>query len=160
MSRKYFTLAPTEPEFLTSAPKVYSETMEIPQSAQAVWEELTTDTPFSWCRALSRIQWTSPRPFGVGSTREVRARGGLVYRERFFRWEEGKRQAFCVTEASMPVIRRHAEDYLVEPLGPDRCQFTWTIAVEPSILGRPGRPINALIYKGLFRDARKHFSAS
>ncbi len=159
MARRFFAVTPAEPEFLSGAPKIYAQTMEIPQSAQTVWEELTSEEPFSWCRALARIDWTSPRPFGVGSTREMRARGGLVYREEFFRWEDGRRQSFHVTAASIPLVKRLAEDYLIEPVDAHNCRLTWTIAVEPSLLGRLGRPVNALIYKSLFRDARKHFGA-
>lgn len=161
MSRRFFPLAATDDAFFAEAPARYSDVMDVPLSAEAVWAELTSVTPFSWCRAVSRVTWTSERPFGVGSTRDAVARGGvLVYRERFFRWEAGRRQSFCVTESSLPVVRRHAEDYLIEPLGPDTCRFSWTVAVEPSMLGRPGGPINAFVYRSLFRDARRHFDAS
>lgn len=44
--------------------------------------------------------------------------------ERFFRWEEGRRQSFYVLKASSPLYRCFAEDYLVEPTSETSCRFT------------------------------------
>ncbi len=79
---------------------------------------------------IKEVNWTSPRPFGVGTTREVVALGGSSVRERYFRWDEGKSHAFYVDESSLPLFRRFAEDYIVEPDG-DGTLFTWTVAIEP-----------------------------
>jgi hypothetical protein len=47
----------------------------------------------SFCRSLRGARWTSSRPFGVGATRSMPALfGALVVDERYFRWEEGRRQ--------------------------------------------------------------------
>lgn len=160
MARRFFALQPTHAQFLDTAPKRYSDTMEVPHPAEKVWADLTSDNPLSWCKAIAGVTWTSPRPFGVGTTRDVKVLGGaLVVREHFFRWEEGTRKSFSVTEASLPVFKRIAEDYIVEPLGPDRSRFTWVIAAEPSAAGRPGGPANALLFRKLFSDTRKHFNA-
>jgi hypothetical protein len=80
--------------------------------------------------AIEEVKWTSPRPFGVGTTREVVAPGGSAVRERYFRWDEGRSHAFFVYESALPIFRRFAEDYVVEP---DRAEtlFTWTVAIEP-----------------------------
>ncbi len=104
------------------------------------------------------MSWTSPRPFGVGTTREVKAlRGANKLRERYFLWEEGRRHCFYVVEATAPIVKSLAEDYLVEPRGEDACRFTWTIAVQPSALGRPGTPVNRAILKTLFTDTARHY---
>lgn len=131
---------------------------DIPQPAQRVWEALTADDTLGWCRALSRVEWTSPRPFGVGTTRTVRTPLGLiVIRENYFRWDEGRRKSFYVSQVTLPLFRRFAEDYLVEETGPSSCRFTWTVASEPSPAGRPGSPVNRMITRSLFADTRRHF---
>jgi hypothetical protein len=84
----------------------------------------------------------------------------MTLQEYFFIWEEGRRYAFYGTKASTPVFRRLAEDYLVEPDGPDRCRFTWTAALEPTPLGRLGGPLNGLLFKNLFADTRRYFKAT
>jgi hypothetical protein len=153
-------LEPADEGFLRSAPSCYSETFAIARPAAEIWRELVSDRPLDWCRILS-VRWTSERPFGVGTTREAKVLGGAVkLDERFFIWEEGRRYAFYGTGANLPLFRRVAEDYVVEPDGPDRCRFTWSVGLEPTPLGRPGEPVNGLIFRRLFAETRRHFNAS
>ncbi len=130
----------------------------IPRPPAAVWADLTADDTLHWCRILQDVSWTSPRPFGVGTTREVRALWGAgSMREHYFRWEEGHRKSFYAVQSGGPIFKSLAEDYLVEHRGPDACRFTWTIAVEPSALGRPGTPLNRQILKTLFTDTARNY---
>lgn len=123
-----------------------------------MWGELTDDSALHWCRILQDVTWTSPRPFGVGTTREVNALWGTNrLREHYFLWEEGRRHCFYVVETTAPIAKRFAEDYLVEPRGADACRFTWTIAAELSALGRAGAPLNRALLKTLFVDTAAHY---
>lgn len=83
-----------------------------------------------------------------------------VLNERFFRWEEGRRQSFYLLEANLPTFRRLAEDYLVEPTSAITCRFTWTIAIESHPLARLADPVNRLLLSTLFRDTREHYRAT
>jgi Polyketide cyclase / dehydrase and lipid transport len=158
MNRPWFKLRPCNEEFLSSAPQRMADTMEIAQPAERVWAELTSDDTLSWCRMLAGVTWTSPRPFGEGTTRTVRTPlGALALREVYFRWEEGRRNSFFLAEATAPLFRTFAEDYLVEEITPSSCRFTWTVAFEAPPAARPGNPINRLITRSLFRDTRRHF---
>jgi hypothetical protein len=148
---------PADESFFASAPTRFQEVFHIQRPAQQVWEELTSDRPLDWCRLLS-IDWKSPRPFAVGTKRRAKvAMGFLIIQEHFFVWEEGRHMAFYVESANLPMFKRFAEDYVVEPTGTDSCTFTWTLAAEPTGLGKVGAPGNALIIKSLFADTRKHF---
>jgi hypothetical protein len=132
---------------------------EIGRPAAEVWGELCGEEALGWCRILQDVSWTSARPFGVGTTREVNALWGTDrLRERYFLWEEGRRHSFYVVETTAPLFRRLAEDYLVEPLGEGSCRFTWTIAAEPSVLGRLGMPVNRALLKTLFTDTARHYA--
>lgn len=153
-----FNLAPTDETFVDHAPKRYVETFEIARPAATVWNDLTMDSTLHWCRALSAVTWTSPRPFGVGTTRTVKVlKGMLVVNERYIRWEEGRRKTFVGVSLSLPLFKRISEDYLVEPAGEDRCRFTWTVGVEPTTVGKAGTPMNNAIFASLFKDTRKHY---
>ncbi|HEY7934448.1 MAG TPA: SRPBCC family protein [Solirubrobacteraceae bacterium] len=155
-----FTLQPVDEQFFATASTRYSETFAIARPAGEVWRELVSERPLDWCRALS-VRWTSERPFAIGTTRQVKVLGGAMkVQEHFFIWEEGRRYAFYITEANTPVFRRVAEDYVVEPDGADRCRFTWSVALEPTIIGRLGGPLNGLLFKSLFADTRRHFHSS
>jgi hypothetical protein len=144
--------------FFEEAPMRLRAGFEIARPAVAVWDELTADDALHWCRILQDVRWTSPRPFGVGTTREVKALWGAnMLREHYFLWEEGRRHSFYAVESSGPLFKALAEDYLVEPRSEDACRFTWTIAVEPSAVGRPGTPVNRAILKTLFTDTARHY---
>lgn len=161
MRRPWFKTEPADEAFLDAAPLRLQEGFEIPLPAARVWGELTDENPLSWCRILQRITWTSPRPFGVGTTRTARALGGAnVIKERYFRWEEGRRHSFMVVEASTPMFRRFAEDYLVESVSETACRFTWTIAVESKPAARLADPVNRRLLETLFTDTRKHYGLS
>jgi hypothetical protein len=84
----------------------------------------------------------------------------LAGEEYFFIWEEGRRYAFYFTQANLPVFASVAEDYVVEPDGANRCRFTWRVGLAPTRLGRPGAPLNKLLFTGFFRDTGRFFSAS
>lgn len=153
-------LEPVDESFFSSAPERYSDTLAIARPAGEVWSEFVSERPLAWCRGLS-LHWTSARPFGVGTTRRAASLGGAIkFKERYFIWDDGHRQAFYVTEANLPLFRRFAEDYVVEPDGADRCRLTWTFALEPTRLGRPGAPLNAFIFRRMFAETRRHFGAS
>lgn len=158
-----FSTAATDERFLTDAPKRYEQTFAIPRPAAQVWEDLTADAPLSWCRALGPkgVTWTSPRPFGVGTTRQARVlKGLLVVQERYFAWDEGHRQAFAATAVNLPLVKRLAEEHVLEPDGPDACTLRWLIAVQPTAAGRPGGPLNAAIFRSFFKDTARHYGAS
>lgn len=150
---------PVDESFFATAPVRTSDVFEIPRPASEVWAALTSDDALSWCRALN-VTWTSPRPFSVGTKRRVKILGGiLAVDEHYFIWEEGRRHAFYVESCNLPMFKRLAEDYLVEPDGPDACRFTWNAALEPTTLGKLGGPVNSLLFKSIFADTRKHFGA-
>jgi hypothetical protein len=156
--RPWFATQPVDETFFDTAPVQLRETFEIPRPASEVWSELTSDDALSWVRVIDKITWTSPRPFGVGTTRTVSAVRGLnVLNERFFRWEDGRRKSFYAIEASVPGFGRFAEDYLVEPVSDTSCRFTWVVAIEPTAVGRVNMPVNRMILGTLFRDTRRHY---
>jgi hypothetical protein len=159
--RPWFSARPVDERFFETAPRRIAATFAVARPADAVWAEITSDDPLSWCRILKRIAWTSPRPLGVGTTRTaVALRGAVVLRERYFRWEEGRRHSFCVLEASAPLVRSLAEDYLVEPVSDGACRFTWTIAWEPHPATRWADAVNRRLLSTLLTDTRRHYSGA
>lgn len=128
---RWHALEPADAGFFESAPHVFTYQKRFAAPPAQVWEQLTSDASIAaWGPATRQVNWTSPRPFGVGTTREVIAPGGARMRERFFRWEQGSRHSFACYESTVPLFTRFAEDYLVEPDGADTL-FTWVVAIEP-----------------------------
>ena len=153
------TFAPTDPSFLETAANRRTTVLEVPRPAADVWRELTRDGTLTWNRAITGLHWISPRPFGVGTTREIRVLGLLRIVERYTHWEEGRRKTFVGESLNLPLLARLAEDYLVEPAGDGACRFTWTVAWEPTALGRPGDALNKAVFASLFSDTAKYLDA-
>ena len=66
-------------------------------------------------------------------------------RERYFRWDEGGRHSFASYESTLPLFKRFADDYLVEPDGADTL-FPWTSALEPKdALGLPVKVLGSAL---------------
>ena len=154
-----FALEPADEDFLANAPQRYSHSMQLPVPPERVWAVLAGDEPMDFVRGLT-IRWTSPAPRGVGATRRANgAFGAIRLDERYFIWAHGQRTTFTVESSNVPLFRRFAEDYLVEPTA-SGCRFTWVFAVEP----RGPRPIGAAngtaqraMFAQMARDFRKHF---
>lgn len=155
-----FNLQPVDEDFFESAPSRVVGKFEIDRPAADVWADLVAEGSLAWCRILGSgaVKWTSSRPFGVGTTRTVKALKGLnEVDEHYFIWEEGRRKSFYVVRANNPMFKRFAEDYLVEPRGDNACTFTWIVAYEPTLLGKG--PVNKKIMQTMMTDTRKHYNA-
>jgi len=153
-------LQPVDQSFFDSAPARYSHRWSIRRPTSKVWDELVSDRPVHWCRGQT-IDWTSPRPFSVGTTREVKVLGGaLKLRERFRLWDQGRRYSFYMTDANVPLLHSIAEDYVVEADGPNRCTFTSTVALAPTALGKPGGAVYGFLFNRFFKDTTRYFATS
>ncbi len=130
---RWYPLAESDDDFLRSTGIRFAHTVEVPVPPDRVWEAFSADDALvSFTRAITGADWTSPRPFGIGTTRTVTVgQGAAALRERFYRWDEGSRMTFSVEAANRPGFRRFAEDVALEPID-GGTRFTWTFAVEPA----------------------------
>jgi hypothetical protein len=162
MSMRWHPVEPADESIFETAQFVHRYPVDLPVPPEQVWASLTSDESMgAWQLPVRSLTWTSPRPFGVGTTREVILSGNsLGIRERFFRWDEGKRMSFAMTECSRPLLRRFAEDYIVEDR-PGGSRFTWTIATDPApkarLLFRVSDPLNSVFYRAVPRAAKRYF---
>jgi len=160
---RWFPLEPAGAEVFTTAPEIHRFPVRLAVPPSQVWESLQSDESLAaWGAGVRSVRWTTPRPFGVGTTREVTLPLRLAtVRERFFRWDEGRGYSFYVYECNRPLFRRFAEDYLVQADGSGSL-FTWTIAIEPNPRLAPvlrfGAPVNRLAFGQVARSARRYFA--
>lgn len=161
----WFKLDPVDGSFLDTAQHRYVFAMDLCSPADQVWAGLTDQQPLTWCRMLTHVAYTSPAPFGVGTTRtsEV-AWGALKFRERFFAWDDcARRHSFYVEKVNVPLVRAFAEDYQVIPTDTG-CRFTWTFAFDanPSLspavkLALPGI---RMLLRSFVKDTEKAFGTA
>lgn len=154
MSQHWHQLAESDDDFLETAPFRYVNSVDLPVPPEQTWAALTADETLSWSSVVTGLRWTSPRPFGVGTTREVTLLRLITARERYYRWDEGRRKTFTAVQASVPGLRRLAEDYVVEPT-PTGSRFIWTVALEPGPALKPflrlTNPITSLTLRRIAR---------
>lgn len=82
------------------------------------------------------VEWTSPEPFGVGTTRTVKTNGQVI-EEYFLTWIDGETMGFRFDRSTLPV-KAMAELYDCVPTGPDSCELRWSYAFE---WGGPLEPV-------------------
>lgn len=115
-------------DYLDSAPTTVTLRQRIPASAAATFASLEdADAWPVWLTPVNKVEWTSPRPFGVGTTRDITGSSGTTS-ETFFAWEDGRRMSFHFSSGAIPGLDAFAEDYLLEPVGDAECDLVWRYA--------------------------------
>lgn len=160
---RWFPLESTDASAFDTAPHVFRYEKRFDAPPEAVWMSLASDNSLAdWGSSVKEVNWLTPRPFGVGSSREVVLAVGFArIREQFFRWDEGLGYSFYVYEADAPLFRKFAEDYVVAPDGTGTL-FTWTVAIEPKrALRLPFQALAPVLKAGFGRmasDGQRYFA--
>jgi len=130
--------------FLDTAPARFEATVDVDATPEQIFEIFEDAHAWTvWALPIQKVEWTSPKPFGVGTTRTVSMAGGMVGEEEFIAWKRGEHMAFVFTRVSKPTVSAFAEDYKVTPLGGGRCQVRWVMAMEPAGFGKVTMPLFA-----------------
>lgn len=90
-----------------------------------------------WVEAITHAEWTSPPPYGAGSTRDVTLRGGILLKEEFVLWEEGERMFFTITAMNRPLFESFAEEYKLTDNGDGSCSLRWSLHLRARWFVRP-----------------------
>ncbi|MEQ1753864.1 MAG: SRPBCC family protein [Micropepsaceae bacterium] len=109
-------------DYLAAAKSKPAVVHRFPFPASAVWAALLDDKAWTEWLPLTKVTWTSGKPFGNGTTRTVEV-GSQVVEETFFAWDEGKRMAFRFERSTLPVSAA-VEDYSVVDV-PGGCELHW-----------------------------------
>lgn len=83
-----------------------------------------------WLKVIRNVTWTSPKPFGTGTTRTVTLRSGIVVDEVFSAVEPARRMSFSVCSTNSRLLSGLGEAYELQSLAPDRCRLRWTLALK------------------------------
>jgi hypothetical protein len=118
--------------FTETAPYRFTNSVDLAITPQQLFEVLTDAESWpQWASVITNVTWTSPEPRGVGTTRTVDMRGGIVGDEEYLVREPFTRMAFRFNECSTKAVAAFAEDYRIEVI-PGGCRLTWTLAQKPT----------------------------
>lgn len=118
--------------FIENAPFRFRNSVDLAITPEQLFEVLSDAESWPrWAKVITKVTWTSPEPRGIGTTRVVEMRGGIVGDEEFIAWEPFTHMAFRFNECSTKAVAAFAEDYRVEVI-PGGCRLTWTMAQKPA----------------------------
>ncbi|MCB1843276.1 MAG: SRPBCC family protein [Halioglobus sp.] len=157
----YFECTPVGLDFLDKTPNVYKAEEIVRATPEQIFDVFEDEIAWTvWAPPIQRVEWTSPKPFGVGTTRTVYMMGGMTGYEEFIAWEKGKRMAFTFLACSKDNPGKFLEDYRVTDLGDGTCRVEWYMAMEAR--GGPGwtdalmRPFMRAGNRWMFRRFKKY----
>jgi uncharacterized protein YndB with AHSA1/START domain len=102
----------------------------VPASPETVWPALADATAWpSWFSGMKDAHYTSPQPYGVGSTRCVRVMS-LVADETILAFDVGRRFAFRVDSTNLPLFAALVEVVTLEAVG-GTTRVVYRQALEP-----------------------------
>ncbi|MAN73156.1 MAG: MxaD family protein [Henriciella sp.] len=120
-------------DFIADESKIKRVSHEFPFPREVVWNALLDGETWTKWLPITKVEWTSPKPYKVGTTRTVWI-GEQVVEEVFFAWEDTKRMAFYFDRTTLP-IKACVEDYRLQNV-PGGCRLDWIFrAKAPFILG-------------------------
>lgn len=150
---------PVDLDYLESAAVRFDNTVAIALTPDELFGVLArADTWPRWAKVITDVDYTSPEPHGVGTTRTVTMRGGLLAEEVFLAWEPGRSLAFRFTACSTSALAAFLEVYTIEPTATG-CDLTWSLAQEltgPSKMLTPlTRPVTNLVFRRFLRNLQR-----
>lgn len=127
----YFECTPVGLDFLQQTKNVFRAEEIVKASPEAIFDVFEDAHAWTvWAMPIQKVEWTSPKPFGVGTTRSVHMMGDMIGYEEFIAWERGKRMAFTFVGCSKNATEKFLEDYRVTDLGDGSCRVEWYMAME------------------------------
>ena len=148
-------------DFIDSAPFRFVSTVDLAITPEQLFEVLSDETSWPhWATVITDVEWTSPLPRGIGTTRTVTMRGNIVGDEEFLAWEPFSHMAFRFNQSTSNAITAFAEDYRVVET-PTGCHLTWVMAMKPSgLAGRlgmtMGKPVMGWLFQRFLHNLRRY----
>lgn len=157
----YFECTPAGLDFLQQTKNVFKAEEIIKASPETVFEVFEDAHAWTvWAMPITKVEWTSPQPYGIGTTRSVHMLGDMVGYEEFIAWERGKRMAFTFVGCSKNATEKFLEDYRVTDLGDGSCKVEWYMAMEARGFSRNmmwlTRPLLRFANRRMFKKFREY----
>jgi hypothetical protein len=132
----WFPCERLSPSQIAAQPFVFRQQVELPCTPEALFRVLEDSASWPrWAPGIGQVIWTSPKPFGPGTTRTVVFWGGARVYEVFDAWTPGEELSFSFVGTSELIWSAFGEHYLVKRTAAG-CQVTWTVGYSP--VGRFG----------------------
>ena len=160
----YFECTPVGLDFLEQARNLCKAEEIVKASPTTIFRVFEDAHAWTvWALPIQQVEWTSPKPYKVGTTRTVHMMGGMRAYEEFIAWDPGKRMAFTFVGCNKDVTEKFLEDYRVTDLGDGSCRVEWYMAIETRGPSRHmmwlTRPIMQMANQHMLRKFRQYTEA-
>ncbi len=149
----WFELQETPLAWVDTAPNKFVNELVLdatPDEVFAIFADI--DQWPKWFKDIKRGAWDEDGERGVGSRRTVYLRD-INVRETILAWDPGKRFAFCVTHASLPLSRNVVEDFRLEATDDGRARLVWTVGYDVRAFVVPFAFIIKMKFRRMFKRA-------
>lgn len=152
-----FKLAPCDETFFEAPPFGWDFDFEVAGSCQRVFAVLTEgNLEREWFPNFVSSTWLGEA--GPGVEREFCMTYMRII-EHFVEYEPGSRLRFYLTSATLPLLKRFAEEYELTALGPQRTRIRWRIGYEPHPFMAWAHPVLRPHFDKDFNTAVKRLTA-
>lgn len=107
-----------------------TNSVDLPITPGQLWQVLEDADSWPQWSYVTRMTWTTPRPFKVGTTRAIETRTGGRVIDEVIAWHPQVHLAFRVNAVSVPTEGASVEEFRIEPTA-QGCRLTWTLAHDP-----------------------------
>ena len=135
----WFAMRREDLGFVDRAPVVHVAEADVAAARPRVFDALVDPAGWRhWFPSVRAASYEGPPPHGVGTIRVANV-GGTRWQEEMIAWDDGRRSAWTVTGASVPLATAQVESFEVRDVG-GGTRVRWTLALEPRLLARLGGP--------------------
>lgn len=139
---KMYPCEPIGMDFFENAPFSYSAEEVIRATPEQIFDAFEDAESWPvWALPIQKVEWTSPKPFQLGTTRTVSMMGGMVGEEEFIAWERGRHMAFRFNQFSSGATAAFGENYTVADRGDGSCTVRWTMAMKATGINKIVMPL-------------------
>lgn len=155
---RWIKLEQLDEQGIRQAPVTIVNEVEIKASAAEVFAALEDGSLWpKWIPFIRQVDWTTPRPFGVGTCRIVTMIGGSKIDDEFFLWDDNERMAFWVRGMTkFKAFHAFGEIYELTP-SPNGTRLRWTVGVKPAGVMKPVFKIFGGATQTTFRQCLNQF---
>ena len=137
--RMWFSLRPVEIDFLEKAPRITDVQCDVRLPRAEVWKYFTDPTTWPrWFPGVRTAAYLGDPPYGVGTIRVANV-SGCHFEETMLAWDEGRRWAYRIDRASVPLAKAQIESSEFEDVA-EGTRVHWRLALDPGIVMKLSAP--------------------
>ena len=92
---QYFECTKVEVKFLQQTKNIFVAKEIIKASPEQIFEVFEdAQAQTEWATPIKKVEWTSAKPYGIGTTRSVHMMGDVIGYQEFVEWGPGNHIAF------------------------------------------------------------------